>query len=144
MNSLPRAQEKLYFQSSAGKLYYQPAGYVRLAWTAGRIPLEMVQAFYEQVLELLHSTGVRRILSDHGQRSPLPAAAQEWLTTNWIPRVIAQTNTRHCAIVEGADPMHRLSTQSIVSTAPNGFQFKRFDAIEPAEEWLAKIDAGAK
>lgn len=144
MNALPRAQEKLYFQSPAGKLYYQPAGYVRLAWAAGRLPLEVVQAFYEQVLALLRSTGVPRILSDHGQRSPLSTAAQEWLTTNWIPRVIAQTTTRHCAIVEGADPMHRLSTQSVVSTSPHGFHFKRFDAIEPAEEWLAKVGRDSK
>ena len=139
MNSLPRAQEKRYFQSLAGQLYYQPAGYVRLAWAPGRIPLDVIQAYYEQVLALLQSTGVRRILSDHGQRSPLPAAAQEWLTTNWIPRVIAQTNTHHCAIVEGADPMHRLSTQSIVSTSPQGFIYKRFDTVEAAEVWLAKV-----
>ncbi|HET9504097.1 MAG TPA: hypothetical protein VFO93_11180 [Hymenobacter sp.] len=136
MNSLPYAQETLFFQNSAGKLYYQPGGYVRLAWAAGRQTLETIQAFYEQVLALLQNSGVRRVLSDHGQRAPLPIAAQEWLTANWIPRAMQQTQTRHCAIVEGADPMHRLSTQSVVSTSPTGFQFKRFDNFAAADAWL--------
>jgi hypothetical protein len=136
MNILPYAQETLFFQNPAGKLFYQPAGYVRLAWAAERQTLETIQAFYEQVLALLKSTGVRRVLSDHGQRAPLPIAAQEWLTTNWIPRAMQQAHTRHCAIVEGADPMHRLSTQSVVSTSPVGFQFKRFDNFAAADAWL--------
>lgn len=131
--------EKLYFESSAGRLYYNPAGYVRLAWAAGRLPLADIQAYYEQVLTLLISTGSCRILSEHGQRSPLPVEAQEWLTTNWIPRAQTLARTRHCAIVEGANPLHRLSTQSVVSTAPPDFTFRRFDTIREAEAWLAGV-----
>jgi len=134
------AQETVFFQNSAGKLYYQPAGYVRLAWAPERQPLETIQDFYEQVLALLESTGVRRILSDHGARAPLPVVAQEWLTTNWIPRAMTLANTHHCAIVEGADPMHRLSTQSVVSTAPEGFKFKRFDNHSAAAAWLRSLE----
>jgi hypothetical protein len=136
MNSLPYAQETLFFQNQVGRLYYQPAGYVRLAWAAERQPVEVIQAFYEQVLALLKSSGVRRVLSDHGQRAPLPIAAQEWLVSNWIPRAVQEARTRHCAIVEGADPLHRLSTQSVVSTAPAEFQFKRFDNFAAADAWL--------
>ncbi|RYY21514.1 MAG: hypothetical protein EOO36_00565 [Cytophagaceae bacterium] len=143
MNSLPYAQETLFFQNEAGQLYYQPAGYVRLAWAAERLPPESIQAFYEQTLALLLSTRVRRILSDHGQRAPLAIAAQEWLTTNWIPRVMKEARTCHCAIVEGANPLHRLSTQSIVSTAPVGFQFKRFDNFAAADTWLRALALGA-
>jgi len=131
--------EKLYFESSAGRLYYNPAGYVRLAWAVGRLPLADIQAYYEQVLTLLISTSSCRILSEHGQRSPLPVDAQQWLTTNWIPRAQTMARTRHCAIVEGANPLHRLSTQSVVSTAPPDFIFKRFDTIREAEAWLADV-----
>ncbi|MGI4873655.1 MAG: hypothetical protein ACRYFX_21055 [Janthinobacterium lividum] len=136
MNSLPRPHETLHFQNAIGKLFYQPAGYVRLAWGPDRVTLDVVQAYYEQALALLRRTDVRRILSDHGQRAPLAAATQEWLTTNWIPRAMRETHTQHCAIVEGADPMHRLSTQSVISLAPKEFVFKRFDTVEQAEEWL--------
>lgn len=131
--------EKLYFESPAGRLYYNPAGYVRLAWAAGRLPLAAIQEYYEQVLALLISTASRRILSEHGQRSPIPVEAQEWLTASWIPRAQTLAHTRHCAIVEGANPMHRLSTQSVVSAAPAGFLFKRFDTIHEAEAWLATV-----
>lgn len=136
MNTISYPTETLVFQSLAGKVCYQPAGYVRLAWAAERLPLNLIQAFYEQVLALLTSTGMRRILSDHGQRAPLPATVQEWLITNWIPRAMSLARTQHCAIVEGADPMHRLSTQSVVSSAPSEFQFKRFDNFAAADAWL--------
>ena len=129
-------QETCFFQNPAGKLYYEPAGYVRLAWAPERQPLEVIQAFYEQTLALLVSTGVRRILSEHGARAPLPVAAQEWLATDWIPRAMRLAHAHHCAIVEGADPLHRLSTQSVVSTAPTGFRFKRFDNLKAADAWL--------
>jgi hypothetical protein len=134
-----RTSEKLYFENSAGQLYYNAAGYVHLAWAAERLPLADIQTYYEQVLALLLSTGSQRILSQHGQRAPLPVEAQQWLTTSWIPRAMAQAGTRHCAIVEGANPMHRLSTQSVVSAAPDGFMFKRFDTIPEAEAWLATL-----
>jgi hypothetical protein len=136
VNTLSYTTETLFFQSQAGKLYYQPDGYVRLAWAAKRLPLDPIQTYYEQALALLTNTGVRRILSEHGQRAPLPAAAQEWLTTNWIPRAMSLARTQHCAIVEGADPMHRLSTQSVVSSAPTGFHFKRFEQFSAADAWL--------
>ncbi|MDO7847518.1 hypothetical protein Q5H92_14205 [Hymenobacter sp. M29] len=139
MNSLPRAQETLYFQNAAGKVFHNPSGYARLAWSAERPTLDHIKAFYEQVLALLLNTGTRKILSDHGQRAPLPVAAQEWLTTNWIPRAMSQARTRHCAIVEGADPLHRLSTQSVVSASPTGFVFQRFSNVEAAETWLRSV-----
>ncbi|MBF9223540.1 hypothetical protein [Hymenobacter ruricola] len=139
MNTLPRAQETLYFQNAAGKVYHHPTGFVRLAWGAERASFETVKAFYEQVLALLLNSGARKILSDHGQRAPLSGPTQAWLTENWIPRAMAQARTRHCAIVEGADPLHRLSTQSVVSSSPTGFIFQRFPTVEEAETWLRSV-----
>ena len=136
MNLLPRAQETLYFQNAAGKLFYHPLGYVRLAWSAERLPLEDIKTYYEQVLALLMSMGSHKVLSDHGQRAHLSDPAQQWLTGDWIPRVIRLARTSYCAIVEGADPMHRLFTQSVVSSAPAGMVFQRFSIVEAAEAWL--------
>jgi hypothetical protein len=137
MSLLSRAQETLFFQNAAGKVFYQPAGFVRLAWAPERAALEAIQAFYEQVLALMLSTATRKILSEHGQRAPLSGAAQEWLTGQWIPRAIRQGRAQYCAIVEGADPMHRLSTQSVVSAAPTGLVFQRFSTMDEAEKWLS-------
>jgi hypothetical protein len=139
MISLMLDQEILSFNNAAGQLYYHPAGHVRLAWGSGRVPLDVVQAYYEKVLAVLLTTGARKILSDHGQRAPLLPAAQQWLTQNWIPRAMVQARTRHCAIVEGADPVHRLSTESVVTSAPKEFAFKRFPSVAAAETWLAGV-----
>jgi hypothetical protein len=139
MPLLPATTELLAFENQAGRLYYQPAGYVRLAWAPGRLALPVIQEFYEQVLSLLIRTNVRRILSEHGQREPLSQAAQQWISTDWIPRAMRQARTQHCAIVEGANPVHRLSTQSVVSSAPDGFLFRRFDTFAPAAAWLCEL-----
>ena len=137
MSLPPLTPETLYFQNAAGRLYYQAgAQVVRLAWAAERIALAATQEYYEQVLALMLSTGSHKILSCHGQRAPLPMAAQEWLTGDWIPRVIAQAGARYCAIVEGADPLHRLSTQSVVAASPSGLQFRRFAELTEADAWL--------
>lgn len=142
MNLPSRTKETLYFQNAAGKLYYQPAGFLRLSWSAERAPLDALKAYYGQALALLLSTGTRKILSEHGQRPPLSGPAQEWLTGEWIPQAIREARVRYCAIVEGSDPMHRLSTQSVVSASPTGLVFQRFNAIEAAESWLLGADLG--
>ncbi len=139
MTPLPRSSEILSFTNAAGQLYYHPAGHVRLAWGPGRIPLDMVQSFYEKALAVLLTTGARKILSEHGQRAPLLPIAQQWLTQNWIPRVVAQARAAHCALVEGTDPVHRLSTETVVWTAPAGFTFKRCATRAEAENWLAGL-----
>ncbi|ALW86520.1 hypothetical protein AUC43_16380 [Hymenobacter sedentarius] len=136
MNSLPQAKEGHYFQNAAGKLSHNPAGFVRMVWSAERAPIEVIKAFYEQALALLLNSGSRKILSDHGLRAPLSGPAQEWLTENWMPRAISQARARYCAIVEGADPMHRLSTQSVVASSPSGLVFQRFSNAEEAQAWL--------
>ncbi len=139
MNLLPRSQETLCFQNTAGKLFHSQAGFVRLAWSPERLTLDTIKAYYDQVLALLLTSGSRKILSDHGQRAPLSGPAQQWLTETWIPRAMTQARTRHCAIVEGADPLHRLSTQSVVSAAPVNFVFQRFSTVEAAEAWLIGV-----
>ena len=136
---LLRTPETLYFENQAGQLYYRAAGYAHLVWAPGRLPLAVIEAYYEQVLALLLNTTAHLILSEHGQRSPLPQEAQNWLATNWIPRAMRLAGVRHCAIVEGADPLHRLSTQSVVSAAPEGFVFQRFDTMRAAESWLLAV-----
>lgn len=136
MSLPPHTHETLFFQNTAGKVFYQSAGFVRLVWAPERAALEAIQTFYEQVLALMLRTATRKILSEHGQRAPLSGTAQEWLTKQWIPRAINEARAQYCAIVEGADPMHRLSTQSVVSGAPAGLVFQRFSTMEAAEKWL--------
>ena len=58
---------------------------------------------------------------------------------NTPPRAIAQAGARYCAIVEGADPMHRLSTQSVVAASPSGLQFRRFSELSEADAWLRQV-----
>lgn len=136
MNTLIRARETQFYQNEAGRLLYNTIGYVHLTWSAERITQMALEAFYEQVLLLLVRTGVNKILSEHGGRRPLTEEAQQWIATNWVPRAIAEASFAYCAIVEGADPIHRLSTQSVISISPAQLTYKRFSLISEAEAWL--------
>ena len=139
MSPSPLLAETLSFTNAAGRLYYDPAGHVRLEWGPGRVPFEAVQACYEKALAVLLTTGARKILSEHGPRAPLLPAAQQWLTQHWIPRAMAQARLHHCAVVEGADPVHRLSTETVAVGAPAGFVLKRFATRAAAEAWLVSL-----
>jgi hypothetical protein len=139
MSPLLRDRETAYFSNQAGSVLYNSAGYVRLAWSSERLLMPELQSFYEQTLTLLRSTSSNKILSEHGQRQPLPVAAQNWLTENWIPRAIPTGGTLYCAIVEGGNPVHRLSTSSVVAASPEGILFRRFDIGGDAEKWLQKV-----
>jgi len=130
-----------HFANAVGGIYYSPQGYIQLTWSADRIQLADLQDFYEQALQLLDSTVCRKILSEHSQRQPLSAAAQHWIAHNWIPRVMKQVHVKHCAIVDGSNPMHRLSTQTVIGEAPAGFIFKRFTTVAEAETWLSSLPA---
>ncbi|WP_143436408.1 hypothetical protein [Hymenobacter crusticola] len=128
-----------HFTNVVGNIYYASQGYIQLQWNAERIHLSDLQAFYEQALTLLDSTSCRKILSEHGQRQPLAAAAQHWLAHEWIPRAMKQVRVEYCAIVDGSNPMHRLSTQTVITDAPAEFVFKRFTTIGEAEAWLSSL-----
>lgn len=132
-------RETVYFRNAAGNVVFHSTGYVELAWAAHRVELSELQAFYEQALQLMLSTGAAKVLSVHGQRQPLPPAAQRWLTTDWIPRAMRLAGVRHCAIVEGDDPVHRLSTQGVVANSPAALEYRRFQHRADAEAWLARL-----
>jgi hypothetical protein len=130
-----------YFKNSAGNVYYVGEDYVQLAWSTAKISLADTQVFYEQVLTLMRQNGARKILSEHGQRQPLSPAVQHWIIHNWIPRAMQQAQVAYCAIVDGSNPMHRLSTQTVIFEAPEGFTFKRFSTIIEAQTWLRSLPA---
>jgi len=136
MNILIQARETQYYQNEAGRLLYNTLGYVHLIWSSERIAQASLENFYEQVLLLMQRTGATKVLSEHGARRPLLAEAQQWIATNWVPRAIAAVDFAYCAIVEGGDPIHRLSTQSVISASPTQLVFKRFAILAEAETWL--------
>jgi len=130
----------LHFQNAAGELFYHPSGYVRLAWSAERLSLAELQAIYDQALQLMRDKDTGKLLSEHGQRAPLVAAAQAWLTGDWIPRAVAQVGLRYCAIVEGQNPLHRLSTHSVVTATRDEVVFRQFATVQEAHAWLISLD----
>jgi hypothetical protein len=139
MLSSPRLHETLYFRNPAGSILYHSAGYVRLSWNASSSKSAEVMGLYEHALTLLQRTGTTKILSHHGQRQPLSPELQQALAQDWIPRAVRQARLAYCAIVDGEDPILRLSAQAVASQSDTSPVFGRFPSLEEADQWLARL-----
>ncbi|MBC6991088.1 hypothetical protein [Hymenobacter sp. BT491] len=139
MLSSPRLHETLYFRNPAGTILYHSAGYVRLSWNASSPQSAEVMGLYEHALTLLQRTAATKILSHHGQRQSLSLELQQALTQDWIPRAVRQAGLSYCAIVEGENPVQRLSVQAIVAQSATAPVFKRFRTLEEADLWLKTL-----
>lgn len=134
------------FSASSARYYHNaaavisvPSGsdYLHLSWSATSTRPEELRAVYEHTLRALQQFGLRKLLSDHSQRPPLPATISTWLVQEWIPRAIREAGYSHCAIVENAAPLGRLAAQSIGAQLPAGqLAFRYFSAPAEAAAWL--------
>lgn len=126
----------LYFHNAAAAISYMPAGYIRLAWNP--VPLEPhhLMAVYEHVLQAFkrHKTG--RLLSNHGQRLPMPLPVQTWLAEQWVPRATAEAAYSHCAIVEADAPVSRLAARAVADHLTGPLKYRYFGTEAAAETWL--------
>ncbi len=97
-------------------------------------PTEL-RAIYEHVLRAMQRYQVTALLFVHGQQEVIPAAMQNWLATEWIPRAIREAGYERCALVEagqGATGAPQAIGQRVAGTMEYAF----FGEMAPAVSWL--------
>lgn len=113
------------------------ADYIYIAWTPAKTTPAELRAVYEQALRALQHFGLRKLLSDHAQRPPMPADISTWVAQDWIPRAVREAGYSHCAVVDNAAPLGRLAAQSIgAQLAPGLLTFRYFGLPQEAAAWL--------
>ncbi|OON69602.1 hypothetical protein [Hymenobacter sp. CRA2] len=127
-----------YFQNAAASISYAPNGnYLVLSWSAVKASPEELRAVYEQALRAMQQQGIRKVLSNHGARPPLPAAVSTWVAEEWIPQAVRETGYSHCAVVENQSALGRLVAQSIGAQLPGKLlTFRYFPTQAEAAAWL--------
>jgi hypothetical protein len=132
------APESRYFHNAIVTIVRQQGdAFIRLNWTAVSPQPEELRAAYEHALRALQHFGLHKLLSDHTQRQPMPAAVSIWVAEDWIPRAVREVGYSHCAVVENATPLGRLAAQSIGAQLPQGLLvFKYFSTPAEAAAWL--------
>lgn len=125
-----------YLSTPVVTISYAEAGYVRLDWQPYAASAAELQALYEQVLQAMRRHGVTALLSVHKQRPPLSPDVQAWLTTQWIPRAVADAGYQRCAIVEADMPLGRLAARAVGLALTTPLRFRYFPSEAEAEAWL--------
>ncbi|PJJ52895.1 hypothetical protein [Hymenobacter chitinivorans] len=126
----------IYFQNAAGQLLEDPAGFLRVNWTAAPRQLPDTQALFTHMLMALQRHGWSRILINQVGMPPFSSAEQHWVAQEWVPRAV-QAGYRHGAIIVSADVMVRLAT-AYITTHIQGLPlvYRSFEKAPQAEEWL--------
>jgi hypothetical protein len=95
---------------------------------------------HESLLRLIRAHGVCKILGDDTALPTVPSEDQEWIAQNWMPRAIG-SGLRFVANKPPESYFGKLSIRSIQALAPPDLQFRSFEEMREAREWLQAIPA---
>ena len=98
-------------------------------------PAEL-RAIYEHVLRAMQRYHVTALLFVHGQQEAIPAAVQNWLVTEWIPRAIREARYERCALVEANAQGTMDSQQAIGRRVAGTLEYAFFGEVAAAVGWL--------
>ncbi|MFD1870837.1 hypothetical protein [Hymenobacter bucti] len=130
------------FQNAAGQFAADPAGFLRLTWSATPRTLADTQAFLSHVTQALRQRGWSKVLGNQLAMLPFSTAEQQWVSQEWLPEAVQVGGYRYGAIVVSADTYARLAT-AYITTNVGGLpmRYRSFDAEADAVSWLRQQPA---
>ncbi|MFD2718953.1 STAS/SEC14 domain-containing protein [Hymenobacter monticola] len=132
------ATRSLYFENSHGRIWEEPAGYVRLEYHAG--PRETVQ-FRALLTHAAQAMSRRRwsgMLVDQRNMAPFSPAEQDWMTSEWLPRAVQEHGYRRGAVLVAHNVFARLAmNQFVMASRGLPHTYRTFEAEAEAVAWLA-------
>lgn len=128
-----------FFKNPAGELAADPAGFLRMSWSAGPRALADTQALLTQLAHGLRQRGWGRVLADQKQMPPFSPAEQQWISQEWLAFAVRECGYRYGAIVVSSDTYARLAT-AFITTNVGGLplRYRSFDDAAPATDWLLR------
>jgi hypothetical protein len=133
----------LYFENSAGRIWEEPAGYIRLEYRAGvREPVQF-RALLTHSAQALKRRSWDKMLVDQRDMSPFNPGEQDWMTNEWLPRAVHESGYRYGAIVVAHNVFTRLATnQFIMASRELPHTYRTFETEGAAVAWL--LEPGRK
>lgn len=130
------------FENVAGRLLADPAGFLRLVWSAQPRQLADTQAVFAVMGPALLQRGWDRVLADQTLMLPYSPAEQHWISQEWLPGAGRQSGYRHLAILVSGNVLSRLATASVTAQLrESGLRYRTFDEEPAAVEWLLRQSA---
>ena len=127
------------FKNLAGQLTADPAGFLRLSWTAAPRNLSDTQSLFAQVALALQQRSWAKVLINQTEMLPFSPAEQQWIAQEWLPQAVQAGGYRYGAIVVSADTYARLATAYITTNVQGlPMRYRSFDQEAEAATWLAR------
>ena len=137
---MPSAARSLYFENNVGRLWEEPAGYLRLEYKPN--PRETVQfrALLTHTAQALSRRQWAAILVDQRQMTPFNPAEQAWMSGEWLPKAVHEHGYRHGAVLVAHNVFARLAmTQLVFSTRDLPHLYRTFEDEGEALTWLGSV-----
>jgi hypothetical protein len=137
---MPPAPRSLYFENSVGRLWEEPAGYLRLEYKPN--PRETVEfrALLTHTAQALSRHQWASILVDQRQMSPFIPAEQAWMTSEWLPKAVHEHGYRYGAVVVAQNVFARLAmTQLVLGSHDLSHTYRTFEDETEALAWLESV-----
>ena len=137
---MPSAARSLYFENSVGRLWEEPAGYLRLEYKPN--PRETVQfrAILTHTAQALSRRQWANILVDQRQMAPFTPIEQTWMSNEWLPKAVHEHGYRHGAVLVAHNVFARLAmTQLVFGTRDLPHTYRTFEDEDEAVAWLGSM-----
>ena len=126
-----------FLNSTAGQVYADPAGFVRVRWSDQPRTLAETQAMLKAVTSILARHGWGRVLTDQTHMPPFSPQEQLWIAEEWLPAAVQQGGYRFGAVVVSANVLTRLATAFVTTNFSDlPLRYRSFDDEAAALAWL--------
>ena len=127
----------LYFENSAGRVWEEPAGYIRLEYRAGAREVAQFRALLTHTAQALYRQQWDKILVDQREMAPYNPTEQEWMTNEWLPRAVRENGYRFGAILVAHNVFARLVTnQFVMASRGLAHTYRTFENETDGLQWL--------
>lgn len=128
------------FANPAGQLAADPAGFMRMSWSAGPRTLADTQALLTQLAQALRQRGWGKVLADQTLMPSFSPTEQQWVAQEWLPAAVQHSGYRYGAIVVSSNTYARLATAFITTSVGRlPLRYRSFDSAAQASAWLATV-----
>ncbi|MDO7873484.1 STAS/SEC14 domain-containing protein [Hymenobacter sp. ASUV-10] len=134
---MPATHRTVYFENAAGRIWTEPAGYLRLDYHAGRRQETDFRALLTHLRQAMSRHGGGRVLINQRQMAGFSPAEERWMIGEWLPRAVQDNGYRSGAVLVADDVFARLAMSNVaMATHHLGHEYRNFSDEGEAVAWL--------
>jgi len=134
---MPATHRTVYFENAAGRIWTEPAGYLRLDYHAGRRQETDFRALLTHLRQAMSRHGRGRVLINQRLMTGFSAAEERWMVQEWLPTAVQENGYRFGAVLVADDVFARLAMSNVAMASRDLYhQYHNFADEQEAVAWL--------